>query len=1414
MESRDNGNTAFSYRLSVLFTIMVLSISFTTLDGVENAEGNSGPLSIDAIYWPMMGRDVYNTNEGTSPSKGLQDPDIKWTDTVNSTSLGAVGADMRENVLFSGVPTSEKKFVIDSNGTHCFVKDADNGRIAWQVDVRDIWGRITDQVLVSPALLDTDGDLRSEVLVPVTSGNQHNLALFEPNITLTVAGYSISSNVISDELIWNFTTPSGGALRTSSPTIHDITMDGVEDIIVGAGNSLHAYHGVNGKRIWELDIGVIGEALSTPAIYPGTGAIRRIVVNSLLPELNTLRTTIVNYQGDHLKNITSDLTPAGVLYTHTGNIPVPVISDVTGDVTKDILIPYPANLNYGRIIVYTYTLEEMVVIDDIIGRYEGGLTVADLNSDSSQNIIIQSKPQTAPSSFVAYRVYWDGARYLSERLWTRSGASSAALILDVTPLSCDLNSDGVSDVVFPNPGTLYAILSDGTYYWNMTIPGPTPDGFGMIGDLSSDDFCDIYLNGRFISQKLIDLKVKDPQATNIYLNDPEPIDGNPVTINCIVENTRGTEVDGVVVRFRDLDDPDGPSVIGYDILDLVDTAEASVVWVPDGDGDHRIEVLLDPDGNITETDETNNQGLNNFIVAPAYGDLTVTSIGFIRGDGLLITDKHLVVEDPSKIRVEVKNIGQKQITGSRIRVNVDGAAPAGGQEYTDVGTLKVSEARNITVSWTPQREGVNSVEVWIEPPSGETELSAQNNYLKNDTDVKGKEPVGSLYLQGIVTNTEGDPESDVRMTLTVDRTGEGLGPIETGSDGMYGFDMNFIEYLDGDTVTVRGSKDMLWGENGSKIYSEDVVKDLPVNLTDLPTLSIFISPVDETEYEVIPNQKVEARFNVENNGNIAGNVSITKTIEGNGTLKISDVITNPNSFSLDPDTSRQVAMDLTIPEGEIPGTEIIVRIKCSIIDDTTVEKELIYTFTVTENEDLIFQMISEADVVLGPDEGSSASFEFYIYNRGNVPLSYQMSVSSSLEDHSTFRDGSGTLDIEDSTSPFLDIVMPNSTNSLTGSVSLSTSGLGTVATWDISLTVVIPNLEISGVISTDPADVLLGDEILLIASIMNSGSVSVGDIRCTFYDDTTEIGSKTVSRKMEPDEVATITGIRWTPQTLGEHQVTFRIDPLDRIRETDEDDNTLTRNFNFIPDLSIKKVEMGSEFGPGETAIARITVENEGNSPLTDGFMATVTSGSRDGEQLVSSPESEVLDPLMSREYTFDLQFDLPERSGNLTIYFSVSPQNDDGEEDLTDNWIANEVDIRSEDEGFKITDYMVYIIIAVVLLVAAGAAFYIWKFGLPIAPPPGEDETPPSPGEVPEEGPVVEDASREMEEGSDVEDVPEMDLSAEDDDVPVLEMGLIEGPQEPGEEPVMVAEVVEVEEIPVEDEEITDDEEEMIPEV
>ncbi len=1400
------GRTTIRLFLLMLTLFLILPGMWysNTFEGDLHAEET---LDLSGIYWPMVGRDAFNSQEGISSDRGLQDPVERWSDQENTTSPGGVASDMTPNVKFSGIESRPIVLVGDSNTTHVILRDGNNGKTAWSIDVRKIEGRITNRLLGSLALMDTDDDGKVEVLAAISDGNSHQMVLFEPNITLTTSGYSYSDQAFFDDRVWLSTSGIIGSVISSSPMVYDISGDGVEDVIVGAGNRLFSYYGNNGTMFWYLDVGPIGETLSAPAIYPGAGPLKRIVVNSLLPGKSTMRTTVVNYEGLHLNNVTDDLTPTIIGYSHLGPIPMPSVSDVNGDGTSDIIIPYPASNGYGRVVVYTYSLVPVLSIEDIPGTFEGSVALADLNLDLKDEILLQSRTFTISSRNImtCRRIFMDGLDWDHDVLWTREGTNLGTSPVYATPLACDLNEDSVPDAVFFSNGIIYGILSDGTSYWNLTVSGQLSTGNGLIGDLNTDGFCDIYINGHMYTQKVVDLKIKDPPGTNIYLDNTEPVDGSPVTVNCVVQNTRGTSVSDVVVRFIDLDGPGGdPIIIGHDRITLSDTAEASIIWIPGGDGDHVISVVIDPDGNISETDETNNEGENSFYVLPAFPDLTISDVIFLRGDGKRVSDdRRLVEEDPSSIIITVSNIGQKSVTGGTVRVNVNEDSPTGGPEDTPLGSVAKGMDVNISVPWTPtgvpedEDEASFKIEAWVIPPQGVQEVSSINNNITVFTDVKSRQPVGSLYIQGQVNGSDGSPEADVRVTLTIIRTGESLGPITTGSDGMYGFDMNFIEYLDGDDVSVRASKDQMWGENSSVAYSEDITLDLPIDLTDIPTLSIFLSPEGPTGFEVVPREEITLDMVVVNDGNIQGDVQLTKEQKGNSSLTSAMILLTPSTFTLESGDSRSVKVSFSVPDSEEPGTIILIEVTGSISGDATVSRKLVYELTVVGDEQVLVQMISSSNVTLGPDDDSDTSFELYIFNRGNVPFDYQVSVSPSLEDDTEIRDGDGSLLPGDGASPYVDITLPNGTGSLTGYIFIATSGSGNIVDWEIRIERAYPDLEVVGVIGSEPTDPVLGEEIELMAGVKNLGKISISDVLCTFYEGSSIIGSRTIETDLRPDEEATISGIIWTPSGIGEHTITFKVDPFDEILETDEEDNELERSFSFYPDLSVRSVTpLDGSFKEDGPASFRVSVENEGNAPLSKGFIVRMNIDTSTGDQLISKNFDLDLDPSQDPEETVTIDLLLPKGSGNRTLFITVEPVGDDQEQDLSDNTASKGIVIEGTSSTREFTYYLPFIMILLIVLLIVGGGLYVWKFGLPSGPPPDEEGSgvPDGPEEVKVESGEIPPLE---------EDVPEMDITPPEDES-VLEMEITVGPEEP-EGPPLVAEVIEAEieeeEVPLEDE-------------
>jgi hypothetical protein len=276
--------------VAVSLLLLSMPIYMVGADEVTEYGGGDGPMDLSNIYWPMIGKDPYHTSSGSSAARGLMDPVVTWSG--NTTSLGSVSADISPNVVFDGIDPIEVFGIVESNGTHVRVHDGDSGVSIWELDVRSIEGRATNRLRASPAISDIDSDGKVEIVVFIWDVNEFQIGIFEPVINRNATEYSWSQSNYFDERIWlSILLPAGPDIE-SSPILFDISDDGVEDIIVGSGNILYSFFGNNGTLMWYQEIGSIGETLSTPAIFPGSGSARRVVVNSILPSQQNIRTTL------------------------------------------------------------------------------------------------------------------------------------------------------------------------------------------------------------------------------------------------------------------------------------------------------------------------------------------------------------------------------------------------------------------------------------------------------------------------------------------------------------------------------------------------------------------------------------------------------------------------------------------------------------------------------------------------------------------------------------------------------------------------------------------------------------------------------------------------------------------------------------------------------------------------------------------------------------------------------------------------------------------------------------------------------------------------------------------------------------------------------------------------------------------
>ena len=1400
--------------ISIIFSLLLLSIHPAATSGDVTTEG--GPRDVDSIYWPFLGRDSYHNFRGTTENRGLMDPMVEWDNSDNSTSWGAVSGDFSGNVDFQGVDPGTIMGIADSNDTHLTVFFGDTGEVMWSVDVRDIEGRLTNRLFVAPALLDTDDDSRLELVCSITDGNLFQVVLFEPNITLDQSGFSYDPDAQYYERVWITELGPIGPIRFSSPIAHDLGSDGVEDIIFGAGNSLFALHGNNGTVFWSLDIGPIGEVLSSPAIYPSP-SLKRLVVNSLSPTRQALKTTVITFQGEHLKNVSRSLSIAP---TYSGPVPVPVVGNVVGTSSPEILVSYPS-ISAGRIRVYDYSLEELLEISDILGYVDSSCSIGDINGDSKNEIFIQSRYITTRwiMNMYCFEASVSGTDYSYTERWVANGPIQGPNTdrLHSSPLVCDLDDDLTPDVVFPGNGWLYAITSDGDHLWNLSVENHLFASAGVVGDLTGGDFTSLYIDGYLVTQQRIDLYVDEPISDNIYLSEEDPVEGRKVSVNCLVKNNGNYPASDVVVKF--IDSYGGvEETIGFDTLDgVATTAEARVEWSPDGAGDHTIIVVLDPDDNITEMEEGNNLASRVFPVGAAKSDLSVTNITYVRGDGEIIDgiNKHPVHGDPSMVRAEVVNLGFKMAEKVQVWAFVDDVS----LEPAVIDELRGGRSENVTFDWTPDQQDGGDVLIGIfvdhpelVPQNDQIDESDEsNNNLTLNVTVKSRETGSLSYLiSGYTYDNSSDPLEDVTVTMHNNRTGEEI-TVSSGSDGFYEGDLRSLEsgYLDLDEVSVLFSKGQRRGREYIRVYSEDGGKVINKTLTNVPTTGISISPQGDTNFEVDSGAARILRFNVLNTGNSPGDVELERIVyirSGNTTPPEWETSLDPGLFTLNGSEERLVTLRVDIPPSAEPGDHAEVEVIGVIEGREVQEANISYHFMVNVNTELFYEFKTEKNrtVNLGRGEADPVEFEIYLNNRGNVPISWSAGVKGELLLISSVDPEDGTMNPGEVQWVTVTVTVPEIRDTYEGKIELLSGEAGIEVDWDVMVDVVIPNIRADGTIIVEPDRGNLGEEVTLSARIINEGGVDVGAFSCSLVVDGTLENEKEVRDGVRSGEDVSVVFL-WTPDEAGSHDLAINLDSGSEIDELDEDDNRVNTTLVYRPDLLVRSASISErEVSAGDPVTCDVVVENQGNAPQLGGFTISIRLGSRDGTELESSSVSKNLDPLGTTTTEETVVFTAPEEGGTYSV-FVVIETGSSSLDDPDNNFDEVTLEVRSAEDQDSNVILIVGIFVAIVLIMGA-AAFFFLKSRSKIEPPP-------------EGGGGIPEGTEEETTAIDEEEPQE---EADED---VLEMS-IESPEEVPEEDVVMAAVVEDEEmegdvtLPEPPEEQSEegpsppDEEEMIPEV
>ncbi len=1298
--------------------------------GIRALDPGSITRDVDTIYWPFIGGASAHEGEGTTSGRGIGEPAVNWTVTGGANSLGAVGSDMTNLIEFDAIAPSDVFGIVDSNGTHIRIMDGDGGEIMWKVDLRDIAPSVTNFMTVSPALVDIDDDLAPEVVACFTDTPlQGNIAMFRPNVTKDASGYRSRGSAYMDDMLWNISLPIQGAIRWSSPIAHDLNADGVEDIVVGVGNRLFGIDGADGSQLWNYSIGKSDEILSPPAIYDSTGEINRIVVNSLSSAGTILSTTAVKFTGQLLGNVSYPLgTPAP--YAHSPPVPMPVIGDVTGDGTADIVVVYPSLPGFSRIRVLSYSLDEVVVISNIPGTIDASCAIGDVDGDGTREIVISSRVFSTnwKIRMSAYEIYNEGGNDLGRQIWSELQDTTSARLYS-PPVLCDLDDDSRPESIFFAGGWIYCLSSDGKPFWNLSVPDMDFSSAGLVGDLNPDDFTDIYIEGYFITQQAIDLLISTPE--DIYLNiDPaDLVEGMDVEINCLITNRGDSAASNVRVRFKDIYNGT-ESTIGDTVLDSVSTTkEAKMTWTVSGDGDHTISVMVDPNNDKEEIDETNNQASRVFSAAKAFPDLTVSAIHMIRGDGEEVdgVTRHLADGDPSTLVVEVENLGKRWAADVDVDLLIDSFL----LDTRNISNIPAGGKLNVSFEWTPDMPGGGVVTVLadVDPAPGSIpEDDELNNQLTQEIDIIDSDPGDRSYIiTGEVLDEEGDPVNGAIVGFSNVRTSENL-QVTTNNLGRFSGDLALLNsgYLEGETIEVTARDGLSWANATLKAYSEDAGCFLLLTLTWANMTQISIRPQGQLDVVSDPGLDLELIFFVENSGNTPGDISLEVDLQVNSTQGGWAATLDIYEFELEPEGSREIVLKVVIPEHEVPGVTAQVRISGEIVGNSTYSQEMTYTVVVDTDADLVHLISSELDRKFDPNQGDEVEFRLELSNRGNVAIDYLVQVDSGLLPYTNITDPSGILYPGDDLVVRVTVKPPASSELLEGTISLVSDTASVARSWPVSVERALPNIRVSSGISVEPPGRYLGDQVSLSVSIENTGTTNGTDFTCVFLVNGDVLSP--IAIDLIPffgtDSEQTIMDI-WTPEDPGIYSIEVWLDYENDLLETDETDNRAVLELSYFPDLSVRSILLSKQtvYG-GEGLSATVVIENRGNSPMIGGYEVTLHLDSEDGQELASRRSSAILDPKTAPEEELNILFNAPEDGGDHSIYVSVRPIVSTMNETNKDNNVRYVDLVVSGSPGGDAFDPVPVLVIGGVLaLLAVGVFLFIRLRGDKVLPPPGEEE-------------------------------------------------------------------------------------------
>lgn len=672
-----------------------------------------------------------------------------------------------------------------------------------------------------------------------------------------------------------------------------------------------------------------------------------------------------------------------------------------------------------------------------------------------------------------------------------------------------------------------------------------------------------------------------------------PVTDETVTITAVVKNIGTQAADPLILEIL-LSNESTPSTHTVPLLvkDGTFQVQRQVVFNPDGVYD--VTATADANGDVTESDETNNTNTDSITVVPPEGSDLIVTLDHAPADP--------TIDDTITVTAVVENIGDDVAGTSTLEIDFGGLD---GIETFEIPPLGIAEFFQVQRQFASPGAGAYQVDATADLYNDVTEGREGNNTDSDNIQVTAPDLVVSSLDHAPADPTNID---NVTITAIVENIGDATATTSTLELDVDG-DVTTYEVPPLDpTDTFQVQRQVLFGTPGSYDVEATADVDDDVNESDegnntaadtidvIEAPDLIVSSLDHAPVDPFTNDIVTITAEVQN---IGGTTATTTTLE----IDVDGDVTTHEIPILAPSETHQVQRQVSFPSaGNYPVT--------ATADDTDEEAESNEANNTAEDEIVVVEP-PKPDLVVDSIDHSP---EFPVINDTITLTAIVKNIGEETATTSVLE-----LDVQGEAGPTtftIPILAPDESSQVQLQVIKTVAGTyevtGTadldddneesdegnnVTVYEFTVREPGPDLIVDSLTHT-PADPTLLDPVTVIAVVKNVGDASATTTTLEINVES-DITTYTIPilASMESFEVQRPLGLL----ALGTYNVEATADLDDDAAESIENNNTAVDSFTVVeppkPDLVINTLSFNPA-NPNTDDLVTITVivENIGTA--------------------------------------------------------------------------------------------------------------------------------------------------------------------------------------------------------------------------